>query len=47
VHFLREDAEQHEPSKPLSQQEISAEIKKAIEAKGNFTRVALDPRVLD
>jgi hypothetical protein len=26
---------------------MSAEFKKAIEAKGDFTRVALDPRVVD
>jgi hypothetical protein len=43
VHFLREDADQ--PEQPLSKQEILAEFKKAIEAEGNFTRVALDPRV--
>jgi hypothetical protein len=46
-HFLREDAEQHELAQPSSQQEISAEFKKAIEAEGNFTSVALNPRVPD
>jgi hypothetical protein len=43
VNFLRQDAEQHEPAKPSSQQEISAEFKKAIEAEDNFIRVALNP----
>jgi hypothetical protein len=36
---------QHEPVQPSSKQQISAEFKKAIEAEGNFNRVALDPRV--
>jgi hypothetical protein len=45
VHFLREDTDQ--PEQPLLKQEISSEFKKAIEAKGDFTRVALDPRVPD
>jgi hypothetical protein len=45
VHFSREHANQHELAQPLPQQEISAEFKKAIEAEGNFTRVAIDPRV--
>jgi hypothetical protein len=45
VHFLREDADQ--PEQPSSKQEISVEFKKEIEAKGDFTRVALDPRVPD
>jgi hypothetical protein len=45
VHFLREDAEQHE--KPSSKQEISTEFKKAIEAEGDFAKVAPDPRVPD
>jgi hypothetical protein len=44
VHFLREDTSQLE--QPLCKQEILA-IKKAIEAEGDFTREALDPRVLD
>jgi hypothetical protein len=44
VHFLREDADQ--PEQPSSKQEISAEFKKAIEAESDFTRVALDPRIL-
>jgi hypothetical protein len=47
MHFLREDAEQHEQAQPLSKQEISAEFKKAIQAKGDFRRVALDPKLLD
>jgi hypothetical protein len=45
VHFLREDTNQLE--QPLPKQEISAELKKAIKAKGDSTRVALDPRVPD
>jgi hypothetical protein len=45
VHFLREDADQ--PEQPSPKQKISAEFKKTIEAKGDFTRVALDPRVPD
>jgi hypothetical protein len=45
MHFLREDTDQ--PEKPLPKQEISAEFKKAIKAEGDFTRVALDPRVQD
>jgi hypothetical protein len=47
MHFLREDADQHESMQPSSKQDTSAEFKKAIEAKGNFARVALDPRVPD
>jgi hypothetical protein len=45
VHFLREDADQHEQTQPLPKQEISEKFKKAIEAKGDFNRVALDPRI--
>jgi hypothetical protein len=41
VHVLREDTDQLE--QPSSKQEILAEFKKAIEAKGDFTRVALNP----
>jgi hypothetical protein len=47
VHFLREDVDQHEQAQPSPKQEILAEFKKAIEAKGHFSRVALDPRVPD
>jgi hypothetical protein len=47
VHFLREDADQHESMQPPSKQDTSAELKKAIKTKGNFTKVALDPRVPD
>jgi hypothetical protein len=47
VHFLREDADQHESVQPPSKQDISLEFKKAIEVEGNFTIVALDPRVPD
>jgi hypothetical protein len=36
-----------QPEQPLSKQEISAEFKKVIECEGDFTRVALDPRVPD
>jgi hypothetical protein len=45
VHFLREDADQHEQAQPSSKQEISVELKKAIEDEGDFSRVALDPRI--
>jgi hypothetical protein len=47
VHFVREDADQHELVQPPSKQDTLVEFKKAIRAKGNFTRVALDARVLD
>jgi hypothetical protein len=43
VHFLREDTDQLE--QPSPKQEISVEFKKAIKAGGDFTRVALNPRV--
>jgi hypothetical protein len=42
---LQDDANHLE--KPLPKKEISAEFKKAIEAEGDFTRLALDPRVPD
>jgi hypothetical protein len=41
VHFVRDDADQ--PEQPTLKQEILAEFKKAIEAEGDFTRLALDP----
>jgi hypothetical protein len=47
VHFLREDADQHEQVQPLPKQDILAKFKKAIEAEGDFSRVALDPRIPD
>jgi hypothetical protein len=47
VHLLSEDAEKHEPKQPSSKQEISAEFNRAIEVEGDFSGVALDPRVLD
>jgi hypothetical protein len=47
VHFLREDADQHEQAQPLPKQEISAEFKKAIEDEGDFSMVALDLIVPD
>jgi hypothetical protein len=47
MHFLREDIEQHEQVQPSSKKEMSAQFKKAIEAEGDFKRVALDPRVPD
>jgi hypothetical protein len=43
MHFLREDTDQLE--QPSPKQEILVAFKKAIEAEGDFTRVALDPRV--
>jgi hypothetical protein len=45
VHFMREDTNQ--PEQPSPKQEISTEFKKEIETKGDFTRLALDPRVPD
>jgi hypothetical protein len=45
VRFLREDTNQ--PKQPSPRQEISVEFKKAIKADGDFTRLALDPRVPD
>jgi hypothetical protein len=47
VHFLREGTDQHELVQPSSKQETSVEFKKPIEAKGDFNRVAIDPRVQD
>jgi hypothetical protein len=44
VHFLREDAEHKQPSSKL---ETSSKFKKTIQPEGDFTRVALDPRVPD
>jgi hypothetical protein len=45
VLFLREDVDQ--PEQTSSKQEILTEFKKAIEAEGDFTRVALNPRMPD
>jgi hypothetical protein len=42
---MREDTNQ--PEQPSPKQEISIEFKKEIETKGDFTRLALDPRVPD
>jgi hypothetical protein len=47
VHFLREDADRHEQAQPSPKQEISIEFKKAIEVKGDFSIMALDPRIPD
>jgi hypothetical protein len=47
VHFLREDAQQHEQVQPPSKQKVSMEFKKAIEVKGGFKRVPLDPMIPD
>jgi hypothetical protein len=44
MHFLREGIEYEQPP---SEQETLAEFKKAIQPKGDFTRVALDLRVPD
>jgi hypothetical protein len=46
VYFLRKETEQHEQLESLSK-EVSVEFKKAIEAEGDFKKVALDPRVPD
>jgi hypothetical protein len=45
--FLEGRCREHEQAQPSSKQEILAEFKEAIEAEGNFRRVALDPRVPD
>jgi hypothetical protein len=45
VHFLKEDLDQSE--QPSLKHETSPEFEKAIEAKGGFTRLALDSRVPD
>jgi hypothetical protein len=47
VHFLMEDTKQLEQVQSSSRQETSVEFKKAIETKGDFKKVALDPRVPD
>jgi hypothetical protein len=47
MHFTREDTEQHEHVQPPTKKETSTEFKIAMEAKGDFKRVALDPRVPD
>jgi hypothetical protein len=47
VHFLRQDADQYELTQPSPKQEISAEFKKVIKAEGDFSKVALDPRIPD
>jgi hypothetical protein len=47
VHFSSEDADQHEPKHPSSKQEISSKFKRAIKVEGDFSRVALHPRVPD
>jgi hypothetical protein len=45
VHFLWEETEQYEQAVYPPKQEASTKFKKAIEAKGEFMKVALDPRV--
>jgi hypothetical protein len=47
VHFLREDTELHDQEQPSSKKVILVELKKVIEVKGDFKRVALNPRVSD
>jgi hypothetical protein len=47
VHFLREEKEQHNTSTSYCKKEALTECKKGIEAKGEFKKVPLDPRVLD
>jgi hypothetical protein len=44
VHILREDAEHEQPS---CKQETLAKFKKVIQPKGDFARVALNPRIPD
>jgi hypothetical protein len=47
VHFLRKESEQYQqPTCPIST-EAPVEFKKAIEADGDFRKLALDPRVPD
>jgi hypothetical protein len=45
IHFLREDIDQ-QMERPINMKAL-AEFKKAIEAKGDFKKVALDPRIPD
>jgi hypothetical protein len=47
VHFLWEDPKQHTTFADQHKAEALAECKKAIEPKGEFKKVPLDPRVLD
>jgi hypothetical protein len=47
VHFLKEESEQYQQLACPINAEAPAEFKKAIEADGNFKKVALDPRVPD
>jgi hypothetical protein len=47
VHFLREELEQHSTSIGQHKVEAPSECKRAIEAKGEFKKVPLDPRVPD
>jgi hypothetical protein len=47
VHFLREELEQHNTSIGQHKVEAPSECKRAIEAKGEFKKVSLDPRVAD
>jgi hypothetical protein len=47
VHFLREDPKQSNTFTDQQKVEAPAECKKAIEAKGEFKKVPLDPRVQD
>jgi hypothetical protein len=47
IHFLREDIEQYQQIECPVNKEAPTEFKKAIEAKGDFKKVALDPNVPD
>jgi hypothetical protein len=47
VHFLREESYQYQQSACPLKSEAPAKFNKAIEADGNFKKVALDPRVSD
>jgi hypothetical protein len=45
VHFLREESEQFQQPSCPNKTEAATEFKKAIEAYGDFKKVALEPRV--
>jgi hypothetical protein len=45
--ILMEDAYQYELVQPSSKEETSTEFKKPIDAKGDFNKVIIDPRVPD
>jgi hypothetical protein len=47
IHFIREESEQYQQPTYPNNAEALAEFKKVIEAKGDFKKVTLEPRVPD